>query len=136
MNKDVLSFILRNKPESLRIIEPLHSRCGVYEFGFPSKAQATACAGAFMKRAEDVLEKENITYDKSTVANLIMKHMPDWRRVLNELQRYSIANGSIDEQILVKVKRRSDNKEFVVDLDWLKATDKKSKIKHIGPIST
>src|SRR5210317_2658295 len=42
-----------------RIIEPLHSRCGVYEFGFSSKAQATACAGLFMKRAEEILNKEN-----------------------------------------------------------------------------
>ena len=53
-----------------------------------------------MKRAEDILEKENVTYDKSTLANLIMKHMPDWRRVLNELQRYGIATGHIDENIL------------------------------------
>ena len=83
-----------------RIIEPLHSRCGVYEFGFSSKAQATACAGQFMKRAENILETENVTYDKSTLANLIMKHMPDWRRVLNELQRYGIATGHIDQAIL------------------------------------
>jgi DNA polymerase III delta prime subunit len=83
-----------------RIIEPLHSRCGVYEFGFASKAQATACAGQFMKRAEDILNTENVTYDKSTLADLIMKHMPDWRRVLNELQRYGLATGNIDSNIL------------------------------------
>jgi|SRR6056300_382053 len=83
-----------------RIIEPLHSRCGVYEFGFSSKAQATACAGLFMKRAEEILNKENVTYDKSSLAELIMKHMPDWRRVLNELQRYGIATGHIDSSIL------------------------------------
>src|SRR5210317_1249441 len=56
-----------------RVIEPLHSRCGVYEFGFSSKAQATACAGLFMKRAEEILNKENVTYDKSSLAELIMK---------------------------------------------------------------
>src|SRR5210317_2149423 len=56
-----------------RIIQPLHSRCGVYEFGFSSKAQATACAGLFMKRAEEILNKENVTYDKSSLAELIMK---------------------------------------------------------------
>lgn len=83
-----------------RIIQPLHSRCGVYEFGFASKAQATACAGQFMKRAEEILEKENVTYDKSALAELIMKHMPDWRRVLNELQRYGLATGNIDSNIL------------------------------------
>ena len=83
-----------------RIIQPLHSRCGVYEFGFASKAQATACAGKFMKRAEEILEKENVTYDKSALAELIMKHMPDWRRVLNELQRYGLATGNIDSNIL------------------------------------
>ena len=110
-----------------RIIEPLHSRCGVYEFGFASKAQATACAGAFMKRAEDILEKENISYDKSTVANLIMKHMPDWRRVLNEFQRYGIANGRIDEQILVNVSDQNyddlfthlKNKDFKMMRKWV-----------------
>ena len=78
-----------------RIIEPLHSRCGVYEFGFASKAQATACAGGFMKRVEEILKTENVTYDKSAVAELIMKHMPDWRRVLNELQRNSVTGNYV-----------------------------------------
>ena len=76
-----------------RIIEPLHSRCGVYEFSFPSKAQAVSCAGLFMKRAEQILTQENVTYDKDTIAAIIMKHMPDWRRVLNELQRSSVTGA-------------------------------------------
>jgi len=95
-----------------RIIEPLHSRCGVYEFGFGSKAVATACAGKFMARAEHVLQTEGITYDKSTLAELIMKHMPDWRRVLNELQRYSLS-GAIDEGILVSVSDKTYDDLFI-----------------------
>ena len=83
-----------------RIIEPLHSRCGVYDFGFASKAIATACAGQFMNRVTTILDSEGITYDKSTLANLIMRYMPDWRRVLNELQRYGIATGNIDSHVL------------------------------------
>jgi len=79
-----------------RIIEPLHSRCGVYEFSFPSKAQAVSCAGLFMKRAEQILTQENVTYDKDTIAAIIMKHMPDWRRVLNELQRSSVTGAFKD----------------------------------------
>jgi len=83
-----------------RIIEPLHSRCGVYEFRFTSKDQATECAAQFMKHVGTILDTENVTYDKAPLANLIMKHMPDWRRVLNELQRYGIATGHIDVNIL------------------------------------
>ena len=78
-----------------RIIEPLHSRCGVYEFGLSSKAQAVSLAGLFMNRAEDILKAENVTYDKSMLADLIMKHMPDWRRVLNELQRNCVTGSYV-----------------------------------------
>ena len=80
-----------------RIIEPLHSRCGVYEFGLSSKAQAVSLAGSFMNRAEDILKAENITYDKSMLADLIMKHMPDWRRVLNELQRNCVTGTYVGD---------------------------------------
>jgi len=102
-----------------RIIEPLHSRCGVYEFGFASKAIATACAGKFMDRCTTILDSEGITYDKSTLANLIMKYMPDWRRVLNELQRYGIATGSIDSQVLNNL----GDKNFDNLFDYLKNKD-------------
>ena len=102
-----------------RIIEPLHSRCGVYEFGFASKAIATACAGKFMNRVTTILDSEGITYDKSTVANLIMKYMPDWRRVLNELQRYGIATGNIDSHVLNNMGDRNFESLF----DYLKNKD-------------
>ena len=69
-----------------RIIEPLHSRCGVYEFNTTKKEMAELAA-QFMKRVEYILEQENVDYGKKDIANLIMKHAPDWRRVINELQR-------------------------------------------------
>ena len=82
-----------------RIIEPLHSRCGVYEFNTSKKDMITLCE-QFMARAEYILRQENVDYDKQTVVNLIMKHAPDWRRILNELQRQSmvgiVATGSND----------------------------------------
>ena len=72
-----------------RIIEPLHSRCGVYEFN-TSKKDLAALAASFYKRARNILEQENVTYEHQDLVDLIMKHAPDWRRVLNELQRRSV----------------------------------------------
>lgn len=72
-----------------RIIEPLHSRCGVYEFNTTKKEMAQL-AGQFMKRMETILQTESIEYDQKTVADMIMAHAPDWRRVINECQRRSI----------------------------------------------
>jgi DNA polymerase III delta prime subunit len=69
-----------------RIIEPLHSRCGVYEFNTTKKEMAELAA-QFMKRVEYILEQEGADYGKKDIADLIMKHAPDWRRVINELQR-------------------------------------------------
>lgn len=77
-----------------RIIEPLHSRCGVYDFTLTKKALPGLCQN-FMERAEDILQKENVEYNKKSLAEIIMKFAPDWRRVLNELQRKSIT-GNID----------------------------------------
>jgi DNA polymerase III delta prime subunit len=71
-----------------RIIEPLHSRCGVYEFN-SSKKDMVKLAGEFLKRMEYILQQEGIYYEKKTVVDLIIKHAPDWRRVINECQRYS-----------------------------------------------
>lgn len=82
-----------------RIIEPLHSRCSVVDFKIGKKDMAKLAA-EFMQRACDILQKENVNYDKKVVAEVIMKHFPDWRRVLNELQRYS-ATGKIDSGILI-----------------------------------
>lgn len=73
-----------------RVIEPLHSRCSNYEFNFSKKVMQQLC-GQFMERAQVILNKEEISFNNDTLAQLIMKHAPDWRRVLNELQRYSIS---------------------------------------------
>src|SRR6056300_919818 len=77
-----------------RIIEPLHSRCGVYEFN-TTKKDLAGLAAQFMKRATSILEEEGVEYDQKSVADLIMKHAPDWRRVLNEGQRGSISGSGI-----------------------------------------
>ena len=82
-----------------RIIDPLHSRCSVVEFKMPKK-DLPKLAGQFFKRVEGILTKEGIEYDQKVVAELITKHFPDNRRVLNELQRYSVT-GRIDSGILV-----------------------------------
>lgn len=71
-----------------RIIDPLHSRCSVIEFKIGS-AEMAKIASDFYKRAKGILEAEGITFDKQTVADVIRRYFPDWRRVLNELQRYS-----------------------------------------------
>jgi len=84
-----------------RVIEPLHSRCSVVEFNIAKKDMPDLC-GSFMKRVSNILSNENIEYDEPVIAELIMKHMPDWRRVLNELQRYS-ESGKIDTGILVSL---------------------------------
>jgi DNA polymerase III delta prime subunit len=72
-----------------RIIEPLHSRCGVYEFN-TSKKDLQPLAAQMLKRSQTILENEGISYDQMAVVDLIMKHAPDWRRILNELQRHSM----------------------------------------------
>lgn len=82
-----------------RIIEPLHSRCSNYEFNFSKKILSQLC-GQFMVRAQGILEGENINYNKDVLAQLIMKHAPDWRRVLNELQRHSIS-GQLETTAII-----------------------------------
>ncbi len=81
-----------------RIIEPLHSRCSVVDFTM-SKKEKAGLASQFMKRVENILKMKGVEFDQKVIAELIMKHMPDWRRVLNELQRYSVT-GKIDVGIL------------------------------------
>ena len=81
-----------------KIIEPLHSRCAVVEFGIGGK-QKPAIAAAFYKRIQQILDAEGIKYDNKVLVELINKHFPDWRRVLNECQRYSVG-GEIDTGIL------------------------------------
>lgn len=84
-----------------RIIAPLHSRCSVVEFKINGKQKAPL-AKQFMDRVNTILDTEGVEYDKKVVAELIMKHFPDWRRVLNELQRYA-ASGKIDSGILAQM---------------------------------
>jgi len=84
-----------------RIIEPLHSRCSVIDFKIENNEKAEI-AGAFFKRTMGILKAESIEADQKVVAELVTKHFPDWRRVLNELQRYSVS-GKIDSGILVNM---------------------------------
>jgi len=83
-----------------RIIDPIHSRCSVIDFKI--NGNKAKMAASFMKRVEWILDQEKVTYDKDVVAAVIMKHFPDNRRVLNELQRYSVS-GSIDKGILSNI---------------------------------
>jgi DNA polymerase III delta prime subunit len=95
-----------------RIIEPLHSRCSIIEFKIPS-SQKPKLASQFHKRACGILEQEGIEFDKAVVAEVVTKHFPDWRRVLNELQRYSVT-GKIDSGILSNL--GEENFKGLVDL--------------------
>ncbi len=81
-----------------RIIEPLHSRCSVINFNI-NAADRPKLAAQFFKRTLGILDTENVEYDQKAVAELINTYFPDWRRVLNELQRYA-ATGKIDAGIL------------------------------------
>ena len=84
-----------------RIIPALHSRCAVYEFNIPKNDQQRL-ASVMMARLMMILNEEKIEYNQEVLAELIMKHMPDWRRIINELQRYG-ASGIIDTGILVQI---------------------------------
>jgi len=110
-----------------KLIPPIHSRCSVIEFKIDRKELPNICSD-FMKRVTDILELENIKYSNNIVSELITKHFPDWRRVINELQRYG-ASGTIDVGILtdfnekqfkdlvqlVKEKKFTDMRRWVVD---------------------
>ena len=103
-----------------RIIEPLHSRCSVVEFRIPT-TEKPKLAGQFFKRVQDILKSEDVQFEPKVVAGIVEKHFPDWRRVLNELQRYS-ASGMIDAGILVNLSE-TNMKDLVT---FLKETDFKS----------
>jgi len=81
-----------------KIIEPLHSRCAVVEFGIKAK-EKPKLAGDFFKRLGTILEEEGIKYDQKVIIQIINNYFPDWRRILNECQRYSVG-GEIDSGIL------------------------------------
>jgi len=84
-----------------RIIEPLHSRCSVIDFKISGKDKPEMAA-SFMKRVVSILNEEHIEYDRMVIAKLVQKHFPDFRRVLNEIQRYSVS-GVIDSGILSSI---------------------------------
>lgn len=87
-----------------RIIEPLHSRCGVYEFNTTKKDMVQLC-GQMLKRIQYILKEENVQIDDmNSVADLIMQHAPDWRRVINELQR-----GSLGGNVTLQLNQNSGN---------------------------
>ena len=81
-----------------KIIEPLHSRCACIDFSTDSKSKPQLAA-AFFKRLQEILDTESVEFDNKVLVELINKHFPDWRRVLNEVQRYS-SSGKIDSGIL------------------------------------
>lgn len=103
-----------------RIIPPLHSRTAVIEFKLP-KAEKPKIAAAFFKRVNEILEIEKVEADGKVIAKVIEKHFPDYRRILNELQRYS-GSGKIDEGIFTNL-GESNMQELIAtlkDKDWKK----------------
>lgn len=82
-----------------KVIEPLHSRCSVYEFNTSKKIMASLC-GQFMTRLQTILDTEGVSYNNDVIAGLIGKYAPDWRRVLNEAQRHSIS-GKLETGVLI-----------------------------------
>jgi DNA polymerase III delta prime subunit len=82
-----------------RIIEPLHSRCGVYEFNTTKKEMQSLCSD-FLKRLVFILNEEGIEFKKEVLVEMIMKHAPDWRRIINECQRFSIG-GQLNTDVLL-----------------------------------
>jgi DNA polymerase III delta prime subunit len=104
-----------------RIIEPIHSRCAVIDFKLEPKDKQELAA-SFFKRATTILKQEGIEFDPKVVAELITKHFPDYRRILNELQRYSVS-GKIDSGILVNVSQESykDLVKFLKEKDFTNA---------------
>ena len=108
-----------------RLIEPLHSRCSVIDFTIPN-SEKPELAKHFMSRVEGILDDVNIKYEKRVLAEVINKFFPDWRRVLNELQRYSVS-GVIDAGMLVDMSEINikelmgamRNKEFTNVRKWV-----------------
>ena len=112
-----------------KLIDPLHSRCAVIDFALKNGEKAQM-ASAFMKRIQSVLQSENVDYDDKVVAELIKKHFPDFRRVINELQRYSQL-GKIDVGVLAQIGdislsqiiKHMKEKDFASVRKWAATTD-------------
>jgi len=112
-----------------RIIEPLHSRCAVVDFNLKNNEKASM-ATQFFKRIQSILQSETVEYDDKVIAELVKKHFPDFRRVLNELQRYS-QFGKIDTGLLshigdiqiTEIVKHIKNKDFGSIRKWVGASD-------------
>jgi DNA polymerase III delta prime subunit len=108
-----------------KIIEPLHSRCAVVDFSIPGP-EKKVIASTFFDRLRTILEKENVQYDPKVLPQIILKFFPDWRRTLNECQRYS-AGGVIDSGMLsslsdIKFSQLTESlkkKEFTTVKKWV-----------------
>ena len=108
-----------------RIIEPLHSRCGVYEFN-TSKKDLADLAAQFYKRFIHILDQENVAYEPKGVADLVMKHAPDWRRVLNEGQRsgtsgsgINVSDNGTSSDSFADLAKHLKNKDFKKMRSWV-----------------
>ena len=101
-----------------RIIQPLHSRCTSIDFKIPKEEKPKIAAG-FFKRVLDILTDENIPFNEKVVAKVVEKYFPDYRRTLNELQRYA-HSGNIDEGILTNIVEVNVNEliESLKEKDW------------------
>lgn len=103
-----------------RIIEPLHSRCGVYEFNTTKKDMA-GLAAQFMARAKQILKLEEVQYEEKDVADVIIKYAPDWRRVLNELQRFSVSGVLVpNNRVAASGNQYADLLKHLKDKDFKK----------------
>ena len=108
-----------------RLIPPLHSRCSVIDFVLPND-QKPKLANRFFARVQEILTEEKVEFEPKPVAELMNKFFPDWRRVLNELQRYSVS-GKIDAGVLVNLSEANinelmtslKNKEFTNVRKWI-----------------
>jgi DNA polymerase III delta prime subunit len=101
-----------------RIIEPLHSRCGVYEFN-TSKKDMVPLAEKFLVRLEFILQNENVEFNKKVLIELIMKYAPDWRRIINECQRNSIS-GTLNVDAINTSSNYDDLFSFLKTKDFKK----------------
>ena len=108
-----------------KIIEPLHSRCTVVDFKINTD-QAVALQGQFFARLKEILDEQNVEYQDKVLAKVVKRYYPDWRRLINECQRFA-ASGSIDSSILADVAdinldtlvRSLKNKEFTIVRKWV-----------------
>jgi DNA polymerase III delta prime subunit len=108
------------------VIEPLHSRCTVIDFKTKGKDKAKLAA-KFFKRLCDILTNENVEFEDKVVAELVNLHFPDWRRVINECQRYA-STGRIDSGILANLNQES----FKQLITYMKAKEYQSVRKWVG----